>query len=61
MQEDIPTQVAPSTYSLLLVEAHDLHGLQSLNKQLVILLPGDLHVPRHQEAVAAEALQQEVL
>lgn len=52
---------ASDTYPLLLVEAHDLHGLQSLLKQHLVLLAGDLHVPRHQETIGGEALQQEVL
>lgn len=46
--------LAAGTYSLLLGEAHDLHGLQGLNEHLVVLLPGDLHVSGHQEAITAE-------
>lgn len=50
-----------NTDSLLLIEAHDLHGLKSLVKQHIVLLAGNLHVPRHQETIGAEVLQQEVL
>lgn len=49
------------TYSLLLVEAHDLHGLQRLVKHAVVLLTRDLHVTGHQEAVGVEVLQEELV
>lgn len=53
--------MAAGTQPLLLREAHDLHGLQSLIKQLVILLTGDLHMSRHQETIAAVVLQKQLL
>lgn len=59
--QTLKLRTSSDTYSLLLIETHDLHGLQGLIKQHVILLAGDLHMPRHQETVGAEAFQQEVL
>lgn len=52
---------ADGTHPLLLGEAHDLHGLQGLLKQLVVLLARELYVTRDQETVAVEVLQQQLL
>jgi len=47
-------KVLLNTYSFLLIEAQDLHGLQSLNQHLIILLVLYLHVPSHQETIVTK-------
>jgi len=41
-------------------EAHDVHGVQSLLEVILVLLAGDGHVAVGQEAVVAEALEEQV-
>lgn len=54
-------EVINGTGSLFLCDAHDLHGLHSFFKHLVILLTWDLDVARAQETVISEGLQKKLL
>lgn len=54
------SQIA-DTDSLLLSDAHDVHGLHGLFIHLIILLAWDLNVASAQEAVITEGLQQKLL
>lgn len=49
------------TYLLLLWNTHDLKGLQSLCKQVLVLLPGNGDVPVGEEAVVVVIFEEEFI
>lgn len=54
------SRVCVLTYDLLMGEAHDVHGIHGLLEVVLVLLARDGNVAVGQEAVAVEALQEQV-